>query len=268
MLWHKVIENNKGFEWTVFIHGFGGSSSAFKKQIDEYSKNFNLLLIDLHGHGSSSNFPLNKIDKHSFKSIATDILKVMDKQSIRRAHFVGLSLGSLLIRALSELAPHRVSTMVLAGAVVSYNVKVKMLILLGQIIKPVIPYMLLYRFFALILMPRKNHRRSRSIFVKEAMKIGDKEFFTWFNLVKDFEKQYPPEGLKDIYIPKLFCSGEEDYMFTPLVEKYAGSDKNSALYIIPNCGHISNIDRAEEFNTKSIEFIKSYCCELSEEVEA
>ena len=42
---------------------------------------------------------------------------------------------------------------------------------LGVLLKSVIPYLLLYKFFAFIIMPRKKHRESRNLFIKEAKKL-------------------------------------------------------------------------------------------------
>ncbi|HCZ09730.1 MAG TPA: 2-succinyl-6-hydroxy-2,4-cyclohexadiene-1-carboxylate synthase, partial [Flavobacteriaceae bacterium] len=37
--------------WITFVHGAGGSSAIWFKQIRFFSKYYNLLLIDLRGHG-------------------------------------------------------------------------------------------------------------------------------------------------------------------------------------------------------------------------
>ena len=39
--------------WVTFIHGAGGSSTIWYKQLKAFSSNFNILLIDLRGHGRS-----------------------------------------------------------------------------------------------------------------------------------------------------------------------------------------------------------------------
>ena len=39
--------------WVTFVHGAGGSSSIWFKQLREFSKYFNVLLLDLRGHGKS-----------------------------------------------------------------------------------------------------------------------------------------------------------------------------------------------------------------------
>lgn len=39
--------------WLVFLHGFGGSTKMWKRQIDQFKENYNLFVIDLPGHGKS-----------------------------------------------------------------------------------------------------------------------------------------------------------------------------------------------------------------------
>jgi pimeloyl-ACP methyl ester carboxylesterase len=47
MLKFKTHLNNKNNEWVTFLHGFGGSSNIWHKQVRELSKHYNLLFIDL-----------------------------------------------------------------------------------------------------------------------------------------------------------------------------------------------------------------------------
>ncbi|MDX5477069.1 MAG: alpha/beta hydrolase, partial [Cyclobacteriaceae bacterium] len=54
MLYYKTYHHPSSQEWVVFIHGAGGSSSIWYKQIREFKEEFNLLLIDLRGHGRSA----------------------------------------------------------------------------------------------------------------------------------------------------------------------------------------------------------------------
>ena len=40
-------------DWIVMIHGAGGSTRTWYKQKEELEKNFNLIMVDLPGHGQS-----------------------------------------------------------------------------------------------------------------------------------------------------------------------------------------------------------------------
>ena len=52
--------------------------------------------------------------------------------------------------------------------------------------------------------------------------------------------------------------GSEDYMFLPGVKKIAKEHKRAKLSVIRNSGHVVNIDQPEEFNIRTISFIRSF----------
>ena len=56
MLYYKKYELSPEKDWVVFVHGAGGSSSIWYRQIRAFRQHFNVLLLDLRGHGNSKNF--------------------------------------------------------------------------------------------------------------------------------------------------------------------------------------------------------------------
>ena len=123
MLHYKLYRsNNLDSPWITFIHGAGGSSSIWFKQIRFFSRFFNLLLIDLRGHGNSKSLILNPFQpKYTFNAVTDDIIEVLNKEKILKSHFVGISLGTILIRKIAEINPERIITMVMAGAIIKLN---------------------------------------------------------------------------------------------------------------------------------------------------
>ena len=53
MLNYRTYKHKTSKSWVTFIHGAGGSSSIWFKQIRDFKLAHNLLLIDLRGHGGS-----------------------------------------------------------------------------------------------------------------------------------------------------------------------------------------------------------------------
>ncbi len=257
LLFHKTYTHPTSNEWVVFVHGAGGSSSIWFKQIKAYKEHFNLLLIDLRGHGKSNEFIKDLItNKYTFKCVTMDILKVLDHLKIQSAHFVGMSLGTIIVRNLAELANERVRTMVLGGAVTRFNARSQILVQLGNLSKHVIPYMWLYRLFAYIVMPQKSQKESRLLFVREAKKLCQKEFKRWFMLAAEVNPMMRYFKEKELPIPTLYLMGERDYMFIQPVKEMVEVHESSCLHEIPNCGHVCNVEQPDEFNRHSIEFIK------------
>lgn len=242
-------------EWIVFVHGAGGSSSIWHKQVKPFSKEFNLLILDLRGHGgSTTESEKSDADFYTFDAITDDIEEVLEHLDITAAHYVGISLGTILIRNLSERYPHRVKSMILGGAILKLDIRSQILMWLGITFKSVLPYMVLYKFFAFIILPRRNHRASRKVFVKEAKKLYQKEFIRWFKLTAEVNTVLRSYRDEDSGFPVLYIMGEQDYLFLPTIKEVCDKFSNSTLHVIPSCGHIVNIEGVEEFNKTVLSF--------------
>ncbi|RZT00204.1 alpha/beta fold hydrolase [Aquimarina brevivitae] len=258
MLNYSKYNHKTNKEWVTFVHGAGGSSSIWFKQVREFRKHFNVILLDLRGHGNSKPAIKDAFNsKYTFDSITDDIIEVMDKEGIASSHFIGISLGTILIRNLAERFPKRVDSMIMGGAIMKLNIRSQILMRLGILFKSVIPYIVLYKFFAFIIMPKKNHKQSRLLFVKEAKKLYQKEFIRWFRLTSEINPLLRFFRAKDIGIPTLYLMGEEDYLFLPSVKKVVQRHKFSSLVVVDNSGHVVNVEQPSIFNSKSINFIQN-----------
>lgn len=257
LLFHKTYLHPTSNEWVVFVHGAGGSSSIWFKQLKAYKEHFNLVLIDLRGHGKSNQLIKELMtSRYTFTEVTQDILKVLDHLKIQSAHFVGMSLGTIIVRNLAELASERVRSMVLGGAVTRLNTRSQILVKLGNLGKHILPYMWLYKLFAYIVMPQKNQRESRHLFIREAKKLCQKEFKRWFILAADVNPLMKYFKDRELPIPTLYLMGDRDYMFIKPVKEMVAVHKQSVLCEIPDCGHVCNVERPDDFNQHSIEFIK------------
>ncbi|WP_068546903.1 alpha/beta fold hydrolase [Thalassotalea crassostreae] len=257
LLYHKTYLQSKSKEWIVLVHGAGGSSSIWFKQIKEFKKHFNLLLIDLRGHGRSASFTAKASNRrgYSFNDVSLDIIQILDHLSITKAHFVGISLGTILIHKLAEIAPSRVDVMILGGAITRFDVRSLALVKLGNLFKDVIPYMWLYRLFAYILMPQKGQVEARSLFIKDAKKLCQKEFKRWFKLANGVNPLMQHYKKNELTKPVLYLMGANDYMFiTPVIDMVTHHE-NSKLIKIQDCGHVCNVEKPAEFNKHAIDFI-------------
>ncbi|WP_375240006.1 alpha/beta fold hydrolase, partial [Aurantibacter sp.] len=224
MLHYNTYLHETSKNWVTFVHGAGGSSSIWFKQIRAFKAEFNVLFLDLRGHGNSKpKFKDAFNTKYTFDNVTNDIVEVIDHLKIEKSHFVGISLGTILIRNLAENYPKRVDSMILGGAIMKLNLRSQILVKLGIIFKSVVPYMLLYKFFAYIIMPRKNHKSSRILFVNEAKKLYQKEFIRWFKLTSEINPLLRFFRAKDIKIPTLYIMGEQDHLFLPSIKNIVNS---------------------------------------------
>ncbi len=88
------IDDTSCREWLVFIHAAFVDSRMFDRQFEYFSGKYNLLAIDILGHGNS--IAANKGD--GIEKMSDWIDKIFPKHNISAAHFVGVSLGSVFIQ--------------------------------------------------------------------------------------------------------------------------------------------------------------------------
>lgn len=258
MLNHSTFLHPTSTQWVTFVHGAGGSSSIWYKQIRDFKAVHNVLILDLRGHGDSQpklkdSFKL----RYTFDSITNDILELIDHLKIKESHFIGISLGTILIRNLAEKHPERVTSMILGGAIMRLNIRSQILMRVGVICKSIVPYMYLYKLFAFIIMPRKNHKTSRSLFVNEAKKLYQKEFIRWFKLVSEVNPLLRFFREKRSDIPTLYVMGQEDHLFLPSIKKIVETQNSATLSVVENSGHVVNIEQPEQFNRITLEFMSA-----------
>ncbi len=256
MIYHKTFRHKKSDTWVVFVHGAGGSNVVWFKQLRDFKKHFNVLLVDLRGHGKSKNIESEE-EKYKFDQIALDVIGIMDHLKIEKAHFVGISLGCTVIRSIDKLAPGRGESIILGGAIIQFNFRIKALVSVAKLLQHILPYMWLYRLNAWILIPSKKHIRSRKVFITEAIRLGKKEFKKWLLMSNEIKDNLQEFLIKEASAPVLYIMGDRDYMFLPMVSNLVKKHLNSQLEIISDSGHVCNIDQPEAFNNRSIQFINA-----------
>jgi pimeloyl-ACP methyl ester carboxylesterase len=98
----------------VFVHGAANDHSVWALQSRYFAHHgFNVLAVDLPGHGRSGGGPLASVE-----AIAGWLAAVLDAAGVRTAALVGHSLGSLAVLECASCHPERVERAVLVGTIV------------------------------------------------------------------------------------------------------------------------------------------------------
>ncbi|MFL2598997.1 MAG: hypothetical protein ACJ0P1_00310 [Flavobacteriaceae bacterium] len=103
--------------------------------------------------------------------------------------------------------------MILGGAILKLNFKSRILMNLANWTKSFLPYMLIYKVLSYVIMPNKNHKESRNLFIREAKKLYQKEFIRWFKLTVEILPMLKIFRQVELKIPTLYLMGDQDYMF-------------------------------------------------------
>lgn len=253
VLHYKTFEHGPESPWVTFIHGAGGSSSIWFKQIREFRKAHNVLLLDLRGHGQSERDVWKKGD--TFGDVSKEVIEVLDELKIESTHVIGMSIGTIVAQTMADNYPERVRSLILGGAIIRFDIRTKILMWIARASKFVVPYLLLYKFFGYILMPLKKHEESRLAFVNEAKKMCQKEFIKWMSLTKLINPYLSRLQTTTTSIPTLFLMGDEDHLFMPPVKEVVRIQESFELQMIKESGHVCNIDQPELFNQVCIDYI-------------
>ncbi len=95
----------------VMIHGLGANLSFwFLGAVRYLGRERPMLLPDLRGHGASS----MPAQGYTLRTLADDMLAVMDAAGIRRAHLVGHSHGGRVALVMAQAAPERFESLTIA----------------------------------------------------------------------------------------------------------------------------------------------------------
>lgn len=253
---YETILNPEATDWVVFVHGFGGSKRMWKKQTIPMQEQYNILNLDLPGHGES--ILEVKESNDVISDTASSILDLMKGLGIEKAHFVGVSLGTIIILVIGIMAPEVVTDMVLGGAVIGMNILGSILLKTAGIARRFMPYMWLYKIMAKIIMPHQGSKASRIIFVREARKLGRGTFNFWIDAMVSGMKTLQMCFEKLNEIPKLCIMGENDTVFLNILYSNIDKYKNMLLNTIENCGHVCNLEKPKIFNQIAIEFMATH----------
>lgn len=254
MLKYELVDNQKQ-DWVVFVHGIAGSTLTWKKQVDDFSEKYNLLLLDLPGHGSNADNTIKKVDINKLNNGIKDTL---DHVGIQKAHFVGMSLGTIVIASFATTYPQYIKSIVFGGAALAVNGIYRGCVRFVNGAKRILPYESMYKFFAWFMMPKQNHKKSRQIFIREAKKLDRKTMLAWIEyLTIALKPKAMIEKMAKLKLKVMFISGDEDHCFIGGTKTVIGLLKKANCHIIKHCGHICTIERAKEFNEYALKYIEA-----------
>ena len=256
LLHHTLHFKGETYPWVVLVHGAGGSVRTFKYQVEDLSEHFNLLLVDLRDHGNSHSLPPPPHGRYDFRLMASDVVNVMQTRGISQAHFLGVSMGSIVVRWIQETQPSLVQSMVFAGGVFRLNWKLKWGIRIGWVLAHLVSFRLLSRIISWLIMPRGNHQRARKIFLREADRIAPHALKKWLGMSKTIGKELEYFFQKAPEVPCLSVMGSQDHAFLPQAIAFQRRYPEIELKIMQGRGHVCNIEASGTFNRYAIEFIE------------
>lgn len=98
----------------IFMHGFTGQSASWAAVMDFASLTHRAIAIDLIGHGRTD--APKEASRYAFYQAADDLAAVLAKLELRRAAWVGYSMGGRVALGVAKRYPEFVSALILESA--------------------------------------------------------------------------------------------------------------------------------------------------------
>jgi 3-oxoadipate enol-lactonase len=238
----------------VLIHGYPFNRSLWNEQVAALSNSYRVIAPDLRGFGESE-----ASDSATMNQMAQDVALLLNHLEIARATIAGLSMGGYVALAFYKQLPSRVRALILADTrAQADNEEAKQTRAqqadkalnegMGGIADAMLPK---------LLTPETVSKRPEIVKRVRDMIVKTKPQGAAAALLGMAEREDQTAMLAKISVPALIIVGAEDAI-TPVAdsEKMHQSIAGSRLVVLKNSGHVSNLERTEQFNQALLDFMK------------
>ena len=237
----------------VLVHGMGDDKNSFLQSAAKLSKQYNLILPDLLGHGENERDPNRN---YSIDSQADFLKSLLTKLGLERVHLVGNSMGGHTVAAFAIKFPESVNTLVLLDAA---GLKIDEHVVYTGFGKTIDSDEELQAVMDRVFY--KTPAIPKSVRTLMRKKINASKDFIDNTLIKEITNG-AYFNLKDklplIQAPTLVLQGRHDQVIKMnAAEYYAANIPMATLQIIENAGHSPQLEVPNEVAQVILEFIQS-----------
>ncbi|WP_207532139.1 alpha/beta fold hydrolase [Desertivirga arenae] len=241
----------------IFIHGFPFSSAMWREQLEILPDGIEAFAADVRGFGKSTT-------SHSFFSVdlfARDLYAFLNALQLHQVILCGLSMGGYISLRAAQIDKSRIKGLILcdtnciADTDESKLKRFATIDLVASGKKNEFAESFLKNLFAQSSFEKKNPgiELIRSIILSTA---GSSICGTQLALASRTDTS---AVLSEITVPALIIRGEHDKVMTPAqaVQLQEGI-RRSELVIVPEAGHMSNLENPEVFNSSLLNFLSKH----------
>ena len=235
------IHGKQGSSWLILSHSLACSVRMWDPQVAAFKDRYCILNYDMRGHGKSA----APQGPYTLDLLADDVLGLMKELGIKRATYMGLSIGGMIGQTLALKRPELFDKMVLADtshaqppeAIKQWEERIRVAQTQGM--KALVPSTM-ERWFT------PSFRDSPPA-KKIAKLIEDTPVAGYVGCGQAIMKLNTTARLKDIKLPVLAIAGEADPS-APGTRHIGENVPGAKLVMIPKAAHIANIEQPETFN--------------------
>jgi len=237
------------------VHGYPFNRTLWDEQVEALSSRHRVIAPDLRGFGESDAAP----GTATMNLMARDLALLLNHLGIVRAAVCGLSMGGYVALALYKQLPSRVRALVLADTRAQADTEDAKQTRFQQAEKALSEGMagIADAMLPKLLTPETVSKHPEVVKRVRDMMLKTKPEGAAAALRGMAERDDQAELLAKITVPVLILVGAEDAI-TPVAdsEKMHAAISGSHLVVLENAGHVSNIERTEQFNDALLSFLK------------
>ncbi len=228
----------------VFIHGSGSDHTCWAHQYSKLHKQFNIVAVDLPGHGSSTGTGENDVDQYCFW-----IKKLLDILRLKNPVLIGHSLGAAMAMKYALRYPQDIAGIVPVGGGIKMPVNPDLLA--GLKINPALAIEMICKFSL-----AKANRPILFDPLKESMSKANVDVL--YGDLSACDKLDLTNDLGKINMRAQIICGMEDKM-TPVdfSRRIVAGINGAKLCLIEGAGHMVMLEKPAEFNRALSEFASS-----------
>jgi len=242
----------------ILIPFLTAENACYSFQVKDYAQHFTCISIDLRGTGLSD----KPSGPYTTEDMADDIAGLMKELGIESAHVSGLSLGAGIGLCLAAKYPEKIKTLSVHAGWTKTDLFLKTVISSWQVSAKAlgnIPELAIQNIFPWCFTPdlyseKPEYIEALSDFVRSrpAQTVDDFLLHTRAVLNHNVEAQ-----IDRITAPTQITLGEYDMITsTRFVAPMTDRIPNSELIIFENCAHAPLFEKVEEFNERTLEFLR------------
>jgi 3-oxoadipate enol-lactonase len=240
----------------VLIHGYPFNRSLWSEQVIALSNSYRVIAPDLRGFGETEVTAASA----TMNQMAQDVAELMDQLQIPRAVIGGLSMGGYVALAFYKQFPSRVRALILADTRAQADTEEAKQTRAQQAEKALSEGMagIADAMLPKLLTPDTVSKRPDIVMHVRDMMLKTKPEGAAAALRGMAEREDQTPLLSQISAPTLILVGAEDAI-TPVAdsEKMHHAIPNARLVVLENAGHVSNLERTEQFNDAILEFLRA-----------
>lgn len=235
----------------VMLHGLGSTKKDWDLQIPVLSQKFRVIAPDFRAHGNSERVP----KEQGVEIMTEDVFQLLNSLNIKKASFVGFSMGGAVCFNMAYSHPEMVDKLVIVNSGPDFNNAkdsgVDILAERTKIIKEQ-GFASLAETISKGMFPEENQQQWRKEFLQRIIDNDEDAYLYTFGSLMKWGLDDKVSELKN---PTLVIASDMDYTSVDYKKAYVNKMQNAKLVVIENSRHGVVVDQAEKLNRELLKFL-------------